>query len=254
MVSTLVLAGLQTWYPQTLGCYQFECVEDAKVVIVVRREDSAVHGNFESELPNTFESDSAERVVCEYDGQVLEVPGFTGSITCPPAAAFCHDECPNLCSGHGTCYGHDGTCTCNNGFAGADCSRVSEESEECNEEMYKGLARECQAALSSMCKQQLATITTGAARKLALCGEGSSSGGATSCGELMSCVHRAAELASCGDHVDPLSAAAELNPSFHKVSTLCAADTAEIMAANGGEGDGSCIAGTIREAQDTGCR
>lgn len=44
--------------------------------------------------------------------------GFSG--------AWCQNRiCPNSCSGQGTCRPEDGTCTCNAGFGGSDCSIVN---------------------------------------------------------------------------------------------------------------------------------
>eukprot|EP01097_Dermamoeba_algensis_P007994 TRINITY_DN517_c0_g2_i1.p1 TRINITY_DN517_c0_g2~~TRINITY_DN517_c0_g2_i1.p1 ORF type:complete len:822 (-),score=257.99 TRINITY_DN517_c0_g2_i1:225-2690(-) len=47
----------------------------------------------------------------------LAISGNVNTVACPAAVT-----CPSLCSGKGTCDAATGTCTCNAGFSGPDCS------------------------------------------------------------------------------------------------------------------------------------
>lgn len=58
---------------------------------------------------------------CRYPGQILTVPGFDGTITCPMNfRRLCFVKaCPNLCNANGICI--DGNCICNQRFTGSNC-------------------------------------------------------------------------------------------------------------------------------------
>lgn len=57
---------------------------------------------------------------CLYNTKV-SVEGFSGLLNCPPNYEFCLNlPCPNMCSGKGKCI--HGTCYCNAGSGGEDCS------------------------------------------------------------------------------------------------------------------------------------
>eukprot|EP00163_Fabomonas_tropica_P007935 TRINITY_DN1756_c0_g1_i2.p1 TRINITY_DN1756_c0_g1~~TRINITY_DN1756_c0_g1_i2.p1 ORF type:complete len:687 (-),score=104.58 TRINITY_DN1756_c0_g1_i2:13-2073(-) len=69
--------------------------------------------------------------ICPKAGGTVNIPNFSGSITCPSAAAHCMDgvdpdrrmhSCPGECSGRGTCV--EGKCNCQVGYIGDDCSQA----------------------------------------------------------------------------------------------------------------------------------
>ncbi|OQR94716.1 leishmanolysin-like peptidase [Achlya hypogyna] len=60
------------------------------------------------------------QVSCPMAGGNIAVPGYAGTLTCPPANVICQ-LLQNECSGAGALQ-TDGTCLCNPGFNGADCS------------------------------------------------------------------------------------------------------------------------------------
>jgi hypothetical protein len=168
-------------------------------------------------------------------------------------------------SGAGSCYAEFGMSDTNNsgsymtcqfdGTSGGDGSSTGSDSgsstESCNENLYYALSEICESTFRAQCIAQMLNLPAGEERKLMFCGQGASTG--SSCAQAWTCFHEATEQASCGDHADPNSMAAQLSPSLHKSKALCALDTAEIAAGNGGIGDGSCIAGKIKEAQTRDC-
>ena len=64
------------------------------------------------------------------------------------------------------------------------------------------------------------------------------------------CLRTAAANAQCGSHADPSSDAARLNGFFAKLESFCQTDTQAMMQANGGAGDGTCTAESIKTAID----
>jgi len=56
-------------------------------------------------------------------GQVNNIPGYSGFVTCPAYAEICEPTlCPNGCFGYGKCV--SGSCVCDEGYSGYDCSLV----------------------------------------------------------------------------------------------------------------------------------
>ncbi|KDO22768.1 hypothetical protein SPRG_12195 [Saprolegnia parasitica CBS 223.65] len=63
------------------------------------------------------------QVSCPMAGGAVSVPGYSGSLSCPPANAICQ-RLQNECSGAGVLQ-TDGSCVCHPGFNGADCSLLN---------------------------------------------------------------------------------------------------------------------------------
>ena len=62
-----------------------------------------------------------ESILCPFTGGEFTVPGYTGSIKCPPSRILCEEvPCPKGCLGVGTCF--RGKCECKEGRSGSDCS------------------------------------------------------------------------------------------------------------------------------------
>ena len=80
----------------------------------------------------------------------------------------------------------------------------------------------------------------GEARMQVFCSDGGA------CKEMLQCLLGVAAGGGCEDHV-------RLCPFFSKFEWICGLDTAAIVGANGGEGDGSCIANSIRRSTENGC-
>lgn len=69
-------------------------------------------------------SSGAISVVCPQEGGQVTVSGFNGFIVCPAYSVICGDfPCMNACYGRGICI--SGSCSCNSGYSGPDCSTSS---------------------------------------------------------------------------------------------------------------------------------
>ncbi|OMJ91260.1 hypothetical protein SteCoe_6239 [Stentor coeruleus] len=118
-----------SYYGETIGSNS-KCF-DGTILKVGYTSSTLWHGSCyptncsgSSAIITVLGSSGAISVVCPINGGQVTVSGFNGFIVCPAYSVICGDfPCMNACYGRGICV--KGTCICNSGYSGPDCSITS---------------------------------------------------------------------------------------------------------------------------------